>query len=184
MPGVEATMASTGKSNSRPNYPLWIIALSLLIIAACLVIDSIERQRRAGDGALPPVAAISDAQPAAMPDHHAVKMATSQGDVNLQSQAMLAQAEVALRSKNAELAAGLAQQAQQRFASSTQLESEWRAWLIAAQASRQLGDQTKAAEQVSQAKSVWTKLEQQWGSEAFKAYLNRPDIQIYLKELG
>src|SRR6185437_7799186 len=56
--------------------PLWIIALSLLIIAACLVIDSIERQRRAGDGALPPVAAISDAQPAAMPDHHAVKMAT------------------------------------------------------------------------------------------------------------
>jgi hypothetical protein len=114
----------------------------------------------------------------------AVKMATSQGDVNLQSQAILAQAEVALKANQAQVAASLAQQVQQRFANSTQLESEWRAWLIAAQASSQLGDQAKAAEQIAQAKSVRTKMEQQWGADAFKTYLTRPDIQLYIKELG
>jgi hypothetical protein len=30
---------------AKPNYPLWMIAISLLIITACMVIDSIERRR-------------------------------------------------------------------------------------------------------------------------------------------
>ncbi|HEY5444521.1 MAG TPA: hypothetical protein VIJ87_08665, partial [Pyrinomonadaceae bacterium] len=78
----------------------------------------------------------------------------------------------------------LALQAQQRFATGGQLESEWRAWLIAAQASQLLGDKNKADEQFTEAKSARSRLEQQWGTEAFKTYVLRPDIQVYYKELG
>jgi tetratricopeptide (TPR) repeat protein len=114
----------------------------------------------------------------------AVKLASGLGDVNLQAQAMLAQAEAALKANSPETAQTLALQAQQRFATGGQLESEWRAWLIAAQASLQLGDKPKADEQLNEARSARTRLEQQWGAEAFKTYLSRPDIQVYSKELG
>jgi serine/threonine protein kinase/lipopolysaccharide biosynthesis regulator YciM len=114
----------------------------------------------------------------------AVKMATRFGDVNLIARARLAQAEVALRTKNAATALSVAQQVQEQFARGGQLESEWRAWLIAALASEQLGDNTKAAEQRTQARNTRAKLEQLWGSEAFKQYATRPDIQAYSKELG
>jgi tetratricopeptide (TPR) repeat protein/tRNA A-37 threonylcarbamoyl transferase component Bud32 len=114
----------------------------------------------------------------------AVNLASSLGDVNLQAQAMLAQAEAALKANFPEAARTLAIQAQQRFATGSQLESEWRAWLTAAQASQQLGDKPKADEQLNQARSARARLEQQWGAEAFKTYISRPDIQVYSKELG
>jgi tetratricopeptide (TPR) repeat protein len=114
----------------------------------------------------------------------AVKLASSLGDVNLQAQATLAQAEAALKANTPETAQTLALQAQQRFASGGQLESEWRAWLIAAQASQQLGDKPKAEEQLNQARSARARLQQLWGAEAFKTYISRPDIQVYSKELG
>jgi serine/threonine protein kinase/Tfp pilus assembly protein PilF len=114
----------------------------------------------------------------------AVKMATRLGDVNLLARAKLAQAEVALVTKNAASALSLAEQVQEQFARGGQLESEWRAWLIAALASEQLGDNKKAAAQRIQARNVRAKLEQQWGAEAFKEYTSRPDIQTYSKELG
>jgi serine/threonine protein kinase/tetratricopeptide (TPR) repeat protein len=114
----------------------------------------------------------------------AVKMANGLGDANLISHAMLAQAAAALQADSAENALTLALQAQERFASGGQLESEWRAWLIAAQASQKLGDKTKADEQLTHARNASSKLEQQWGAESFKSYISRPDIQVYYKELG
>lgn len=114
----------------------------------------------------------------------AVKMATQLGDVNLTARSKLAQAEAALRAQNAALALSMAQQVQEQFARAGQLESEWRAWLIAALANEQLGDNNRAAQQRTQARNVRAKLEQQWGSEAFKQYASRPDIQAYSKELG
>ncbi|HEY6802536.1 MAG TPA: tetratricopeptide repeat protein [Pyrinomonadaceae bacterium] len=110
----------------------------------------------------------------------AVELAKGLGDVNLQSQAMLAQAEAALKANSPESALTLALQAQQRFATGGQLESEWRAWLIAARASQQLGDKAKADDQLNQSKIARAKLEQQWGAEAFKTYVSRPDIQAYI----
>jgi serine/threonine protein kinase/Tfp pilus assembly protein PilF len=109
----------------------------------------------------------------------AVELAKGLGDVNLQSQAMLAQAEAALKANSLEAALTLAQQTQQRFSAGGQLESEWRAWLIAAQASQQLGDKAKADDQLNQSRLGRARLEQQWGADAFKTYVSRPDIQAY-----
>ena len=73
----------------------------------------------------------------------------------------------------------LAMEAQERFARGSQFESEWRAWLIASRASQQLGDKNKAEEQLRNAQNARSKLEQQWGADAFKQYTLRPDIQVY-----
>lgn len=113
-----------------------------------------------------------------------VKMASEGGDITLLSRAQLARAETALEAGNAALALSTALEAQARFAKWSQLESEWRAWVIASQASAQLGQNDKAAEQLVQAKSVLARLQQSWGSEFFTKYAARPDIQVYYKKLG
>lgn len=74
-------------------------------------------------------------------------------------------------------------QAQAVFARLGQIESEWQAWLIAAQASENLDDKTNAREYARRAKDTFEKLEQRWGSEDYKSYLGRPDIQRLRKQL-
>jgi len=114
----------------------------------------------------------------------AIKLANSLGDANLISRVMLVHSEAALKAKLPELALTLALQAQERFARGSQIESEWRAWLIASQASQAMGDKAKSEEQLSLARNARSRLEQQWGAETFKSYISRPDIQAYNKELG
>ena len=97
---------------------------------------------------------------------------------------MLVHAEAALKAKLPELALTLSLQAQERFARGSQTESEWRAWLIASEASQAMGDKAKSEEQLSLARNARSRLEQQWGAETFKSYISRPDIQAYNKELG
>ena len=80
-------------------------------------------------------------------------------------------------------AATNALQAQEVFARLGQIESEWQALLIAAQASENLGDKNRAREYAMRAKDTIAKLEQRWGSEDYKSYLSRPDIQRLRKEL-
>ena len=109
----------------------------------------------------------------------AVKTAEDSGDFYLLSHALLAGAEAALKGNGPQNALKMATQAQERFARGEQLESEWRAWLIASHASQQLGDTDKAEEQMRNASNVRAKLEQQWGAD-FKQYVSRPDIQAYL----
>ena len=109
----------------------------------------------------------------------AVKMASSAGDFTLLSRALLAQAEAALLVGDARSALTLATEAQPRFARGSQYESEWRAWMIESRASEKLGDKIKSEEQLRNAQSAWSKLEQQWGSGAFKQFTLRPDIQVY-----
>jgi len=108
-----------------------------------------------------------------------MKAAAEAGDFALQSRSLLACAEVSLKANDLENASKLAAQAQERFARGGQLASEWRAWLIASQASKNLGDNNKAQEQMRNAESTRSKLEQQWGSDTFKQYAARPDIQVY-----
>lgn len=108
-------------------------------------------------------------------------MATATGDFLLQSRALLNKAETALLTNDAHTALNLATDAQARFSSGQQYESEWRAWLIASRASEKLGDKNKAQELFGNAMNVRAKLEQQWGADAFRQYTSRPDIQAIYK---
>jgi tetratricopeptide (TPR) repeat protein len=114
----------------------------------------------------------------------AVQMAQGTGDTALLSRAMLALAETTLESDDARGALTQALVVQERFARAGQLESEWRAWLIASRASQRLKDTNAAQEQLARAADTLSKLRQLWGAEAFDKYLARPDIQILRKELG
>lgn len=114
----------------------------------------------------------------------ATAMATQAGETLLMARATLAHAETALQAGDGSKALMLASQAQESFARSSQFESQWRAHLVAARANERLGDKSKAEEQRQRAKNVLRDLEKQWGSEAFKSYTARPDIQVYSKELG
>ena len=114
----------------------------------------------------------------------AVKMATQAGENTLLSRALLAQAEVALHNGDAQSALTLALQAQERFAGGSQLESEWRASLIAAEASEKLGDNAKRQQYLADARTNLLRLQKAWGDEVFKGYIGRPDIQLYQKQLG
>jgi len=109
----------------------------------------------------------------------AVKMASSAGDFTLHSRALLAQAEASLFNNDAQSALNLATEAQSRFARSSQLESESRAWMIASRASQLLDNKNQSEEQLRSARNARSRLEQQWGAEALKQYLTRPDIQVY-----
>ena len=109
----------------------------------------------------------------------AVKMASGAGDFTLHSRALLVEAEASLASNDARSALSSATEAQSTFARGSQFESEWRARMIASRANQQLGDKIKSEEQLRSALDARSRLEQQWGSEAFKHYLIRPDIQVY-----
>jgi tetratricopeptide (TPR) repeat protein len=108
-----------------------------------------------------------------------LKATSSAGDFGLHSRALLACAEVALKGKDAPTALTLATRAQERFSRGSQLESEWRAWAIASRASKELGQSDNAQEQMKNAEEARSKLEQQWGADAFKLYAARPDIKAY-----
>jgi len=112
----------------------------------------------------------------------AIKLASTKGDFLLQSRALLYKAEAALLTNDPQTALNLATEAQAKFASGQQYESEWRAWLIASRASEKLGDKNKAQEQFGNAMNIRSKLEQRWGAEAFKQYNARPDIQAFYKQ--
>ena len=112
----------------------------------------------------------------------AITLAAAKGDFLLQSRALLYKAETALLANDATTALNLATEAQARFAIGQQYESEWRAWLIASRASELLGDKSKAQEQLRNAMEARSKLEKQWGSDAFRQYIQRPDIQAFYKE--
>jgi len=95
---------------------------------------------------------------------------------------MLAAAEAALARKDGQRALALASEAQQRFARGGQLESEWRGWTIMARANALLGNTAQSAEQLTKASEIRGNLEKEWGSDAFKRYSSRPDIQVYLQQ--
>ncbi|HEU4770156.1 MAG TPA: tetratricopeptide repeat protein, partial [Pyrinomonadaceae bacterium] len=114
----------------------------------------------------------------------AMSAASTAADYGLHSRTLLAAAEAALARNDAQNALSLATQAQERFARGGQFESEWRAWLTVARANAQLGNKDQADLQLKRASDCRSRLEQQWGAEAFKQYLSRPDIQVYMQGAG
>ena len=95
----------------------------------------------------------------------------------LLSNALLALAECALLAGDAPAASANAREAQQRFAAAGQNESYWRALLIEASASDKSGDKTRAQQLALQVSGILNNLEQKWGSEHYKTYLDRPDVK-------
>ena len=114
----------------------------------------------------------------------AVEMAARSGDPWLLSKALLALAWVMLESGDTQGALTTAIRAQESFARKGQQDSQWRAWLIAARASRKMGDETKAREYASHANTLLLNLQQKWGTEVYNNYLARPDVQYLRKQLG
>jgi len=60
---------------------------------------------------------------------------------------------------------------------------EWRAWLIAAPASRQQQDNPKVDEYAARAAGLLTALENALGTSEYGSYLSRPDVQRDRKQL-
>lgn len=114
----------------------------------------------------------------------ALELATQTGDPQLFANTLLASAESMLAGGDTRRSLEMALLAQQSFSSSGQLASEWRAWLIAASASRNQGEEMKANEYVSYATDRLRELEQRLGPEAYKGYLSRPDVQHFNQRLA
>ena len=92
-------------------------------------------------------------------------------------------AEVLLQNNELRQALEISLRLKENLARGEQYDSQWQAWLIAARASGRVGDKDKACEYGQHASDVLEKLQQRWGTEAFKSYLNRPDIQNSCKQL-
>lgn len=114
----------------------------------------------------------------------ALDLATSVGDPRLVSNAQVALAEALLASGEAANAATIALQAQETLARLGSRPSEWRAWLLAAQASKRQSDQKKVDEYSAHAAGLLTALERTWGANDFASYISRPDVRRYRKELN
>jgi serine/threonine protein kinase/Tfp pilus assembly protein PilF len=97
--------------------------------------------------------------------------------------AQLALSEALLLSGDSRGAADNALKAAAVYSHLGQGESEWRSLTVAAQATQNLGDKSRAREYAMRARDSLFKLEQQWGSDNYKSYLGRPDIQRLRKQL-
>jgi len=102
----------------------------------------------------------------------------------LLSTALLTSAEVRTAAKDGRGALADAQAAQQIFASAAQLESEWRAWLVAARAMQLESDASMAYDYAVRAESRRAALQARWGDDSYAGYVRRPDIHDRLKQLG
>ncbi|HET6978978.1 MAG TPA: tetratricopeptide repeat protein [Pyrinomonadaceae bacterium] len=113
----------------------------------------------------------------------AFDIATRAGNPRYISSAQLALAETLLTSGDASNALTVALQAQETLARLGRRHSEWRAWLIAAQANQRLRDETKVREYAARAAELLAALEKTLGVTEYKSYLSRPDVQSYRKQL-
>lgn len=113
----------------------------------------------------------------------ALEMAKQLNDPAQLATAQLALAESELLAGDSKSAISHALQADEVFARLGLQASDWRAILIAAQASQNLGDKTKAREYAIRARDSLSKLEQRWGSGNYNSYLGRFDVQRFRKQL-
>lgn len=113
----------------------------------------------------------------------AVELATQFGDPAFQSEALLALAQAMFLNGDQAGALENSLRAEELFARIGQLDREWLALTIAARAARLTGKPEQAREYATRAKEILSGLQQRWGSENYKTYLNRRDIQTFRKEL-
>jgi tetratricopeptide (TPR) repeat protein/predicted Ser/Thr protein kinase len=114
----------------------------------------------------------------------AVEAAQRLNDPEQLAEAQFALAEALLLARDSQTALTNALEAQKTFTRCGQQGSEWRAWLIAALASRSAGDSGKAREYAVQSSASLSAFEQRLGTANFSGYLSRPDVQRLRKQLS
>jgi len=113
----------------------------------------------------------------------AVDLATQLGDPYFLSKSLLALSEAMLEQGDTQGALTNALRAQESFERFGQQESEWRAWLIAALASKRAKDEEKAHQYASRASDLLSGLEQKWGTDKYSSYITRRDVQTARKQI-
>ncbi|HKO44475.1 MAG TPA: tetratricopeptide repeat protein [Pyrinomonadaceae bacterium] len=114
----------------------------------------------------------------------AEKLARESKDPYLISETLLILAEALLHQRDFDGASKAALESQELAARIGKLDSEWISYSIAAQAAHNLDRSQEAQDYASRAEAALAQLEQHWGADNFKSYLDRPDIQISRKQLG
>ena len=113
----------------------------------------------------------------------AAAAAAQASDPRLLSGAQLALAQSLLETNDAGRALETALQAQSSFARAGQQDSEWRALLIAASASRSAGDHARAQVYAKRAAGVLLSIQQRWGDAIYDKYIKRSDVQYFRRQL-
>ena len=113
-----------------------------------------------------------------------VNSARAIGDPLLLAESLLTLAEAQLQKPDAAAALKSALEAQQLAARIGSPEAELTAWLIAARASRAVGDFSNAHDYATRADKLLRSFEQMWGSADYNSFLNRPDIQLSHTQLN
>lgn len=114
----------------------------------------------------------------------AVKTAKETTEPGLMAQSLLTLSQAYLQSGDRGGALKTSLESQEMFSRLGALDHEWIALLIAARASEGSGEPQKALEIAARAEAVRGGLQQFWGTDNYNSYLNRPDIQLYLKWLS
>jgi serine/threonine-protein kinase len=104
----------------------------------------------------------------------AVNLARTIRDPRSLSDALVASATAAIAAGDAQNALQQATEAADRYAASRQVESEW--WARAEQARASEIDKVKARDFASRAQELLSSLEAKWGSDYFKSFLARSDV--------
>jgi tetratricopeptide (TPR) repeat protein len=114
----------------------------------------------------------------------AVAIARETGNPSLEADSLLALAQALIQSGDKTGALKASTEAQEILSRLGKHHYEWLAWLIMARANRSIGDSSKTPDCASRAENLLAGLQQQLGGENYNAYLNRPDIQFYRKQLN
>jgi len=114
----------------------------------------------------------------------AVKVAEKGGSALLTANARLSYAEALLAVGDARQARDTAFAVQQWSVGASNLEAEWRSWLLGSEAEKALGDAEKSQESAQKAAQTLAALAQKWDSDSYKTYKDRPDIQDREKQLA
>ena len=106
----------------------------------------------------------------------ATRLAEAMGDPGFISRSYLARAEALLEAGDAEGAREAALRAEEFFARSGCVESDWRALALAGKACRRTGDEVAAREYIARAAALLSQFKQSLGADA-PGYLARLDVQ-------
>ena len=113
----------------------------------------------------------------------AVNTARTIGDPLLLAESLLTLGEAQAQKNDAAGALRSSLEAQQLAARIGSPEAELTAWLIAARASRALGDLSNAHDYATRADALLHSFEPLWGAAEYNSFLNRPDIQFSRTQL-
>lgn len=112
----------------------------------------------------------------------ALQQSISTNDTRNINTAKLTLADAYFNTGNYSDASETALQAKDYFVNSGQMESGWRACLIAGKASKQKGDYENAGKYGKMALETLSQLKNEWGAEHLNIYLEKPDINLCFKE--